>query len=115
MRKQFPVQVKPAAKRSQRQSRRGLVILFVLASIAIAVIYVHDWPRQTVLNAAPNPITLDGTGVSSEVAKVLRRGNYAPSVSVPAITPQTADQFAGVPKDPVQQYGQQLPRPNAKP
>jgi len=86
--------------------------LFVLLSVAIAVIYVHDWPRETV--AAP-PIPLDGTGVSPEVARLLSRGGHsAAPVPAPRITPQTADEFAGVPKDPMQQYGQALPRPNAK-
>jgi len=112
MRKQLPFKVKPAVKRSQHLKKRRLVILFVLLSIAIAVIYVRDWPRQTV---SVDPVPLDGTGLSPDVAAMLnRRGNHAAPIPRPAITPQTADEFAGVRQDPMQRYAQMLPRPNAK-
>jgi len=72
--------------------------------------------RVAEANCRCRPVPLEGTGVSPDVAALLnRRGNYAAPVPRPAITPQTADEFAGVLKDPMQEYGQQLPRPNAKP
>ena len=108
----------PARPRVRQLLRRqiGVTVLAVL-SIAIVVIYVHDWPKMGVSASAPAPINLARTGISPEIeAAINGRFPNAGSAQMP-ITPESADRFAGVPVDPaapLAPYGVPMPQPHGR-
>ena len=112
MSKGFSITNKPMVKLASARSQRPLIIALAIASVLVVVIYIHDWPIRTAGSTIPKAINLTGTGVSPEVEALIN--NRAAPMRMPTITPQTADQFAGVPSDPIKQYGMPVPRPDPK-
>jgi hypothetical protein len=102
--KRFRVPAKPpTASPPEQMASRYLPLFFLaLASIAIAVIYIRNWP---VMNASPQAVNLSGTGVPPDVAAAINRGRGQAAPAPMPITPDTADRFAGVPMDPAASYG----------
>ena len=105
----------PKAQPASKQLPGKLVVAILLAfvSIAIVVIYIHDWPRVRATASAPAPINLARTGVSPEIEAAIngRFPNAAPA-QMP-MTAESADRFAGVPMDPalpLAPYGVSMPQ-----
>jgi len=90
------------------QRRQGLVIaLFLCASVSVALINVLCWPKTRANHAVLDGAPLYGTGLSQDVAALLskqRKASDPIAAPGPAITPENADQFAGIQQDPVQRY-----------
>jgi hypothetical protein len=88
----------------ERTASRNLPLIFLsVVSIAIVVIYVRNWP---VTNASPQAVNLSGTGVPPDVAGAINRGRGQAAPAPMSITPDTADRFAGVPREPGEGYEQ---------
>jgi hypothetical protein len=103
----------PKAQPASKQLPGKLVVAILLAfvSIAIVVIYIHDWPRVRATASAPAPINLARTGVSPEIEAAIN-GRFPNTSSVP-ITPDAADRIAGMPMDPAASlapYGVPMPQ-----
>jgi len=106
MSKRFTTSAKPKDWPASRRAPSKLVLttVFAVISIAIAAIYVHDWPRMRNGSTGAAPINLAGMGVSPEVAAAINRGKVQAAPAPMHIAPENADMYAGMPMDPAARY-----------
>lgn len=100
------------AKRSQPKPgnwrrRAAVITLFLFCAIAVSLVNILYWPKMQAKHMVLDPASLHGTGLPQDVAARLTKqpksaDDIAPAA--PGITPENADQFAGLQRDPVEGF-----------